>query len=202
MREKKPFESHTESHTLHDGFLTNAHNIAGQVFLRPDPKYRFFWDFLKGDPLHVGDASVCLRDITVPCVKAFIPKGELNEPREIVELDLVEPRTSIYVMDSGDFETVEDRGTETEVRFMHVCLSELASLPWQDSSERTRTRFDWEQQIDSSSFERESCCLIIPEISTTHIFVSADIRLSLLGQEHASNVRARLISHTFPASVS
>jgi type I restriction enzyme M protein len=100
--------SHTR--TLSLGFLSGSQNIAGQVTLRADPKFRFFWDVLEGNPLASTESTTCLRSLSLPCPKVFVPKGHLEEAHEIVELDLVEPRTSLYLTPSGDYEPVDEIG--------------------------------------------------------------------------------------------
>jgi len=81
-------------------FTTKFSNIAQQVFLRCDPKYRYFWDNKKGISIEQNSLpNVKLKDILLPCNKKTLRKGELEEERPILELSDVESRTSLILQE-------------------------------------------------------------------------------------------------------
>jgi restriction endonuclease S subunit len=82
--------------------VSSTQDIAGQISLRADPKYRFFWDVERG--LSIPSATmpqVRLRDCLLPYHARMIQKGELTEERRILELADVEARTSLLLDEEG-----------------------------------------------------------------------------------------------------
>jgi hypothetical protein len=98
---------------LPGGFKTTTTKIGGQIFLRADPKYRFFWDIQNGQTLDTRDQiQVRLESILLPLGKRIFGKGRLAEERCIIELDDVEARTSIILPDEqGNRHTVTEIGS-------------------------------------------------------------------------------------------
>jgi len=79
-------------------YTTNFSKIGEQVFLRCDPKYRHFWDSMNGVSIDEKRlVQLQTKDILLPFSKKVIKKGKLDEERPIIELEDVEPRTSIIL---------------------------------------------------------------------------------------------------------
>lgn len=76
---------------LVQSFTTRFSNIGEQLFLRCDPKYRYFWDRKHGQVLP-GQKSIPLRQILQPIPKKVLSKGTLNEEYRLVGIDTSEPR--------------------------------------------------------------------------------------------------------------
>lgn len=72
-------------------FTTKFSNIAEQVFLRCDPKYRHFWDVRRGGILPSKE-SISLREILSPLPKQVLRKGHLDEDCLLVGIDTSEAR--------------------------------------------------------------------------------------------------------------
>jgi len=103
-------------------FIKNFSDIGSQVFLRCDPKYRHFWDNMYGVSINQKSVQdVRLKSILLPSAKMLIKKGELDDGRIILELEDIEPRTSLIIqeriifkigsdkLDFGDFDLVFSR---------------------------------------------------------------------------------------------
>jgi len=76
-------------------------STSKKITLRCDPKYCHFWDSKKSTPIKTDLEPTCLKHLTAPYQKKMIAKGELDEERQIIELNDVESRTSIVLYDEN-----------------------------------------------------------------------------------------------------
>jgi type I restriction enzyme S subunit len=91
-------------------FTTSFSNIGDQVFLRSDPKYRYFWDQEQGiSVVQSTYANIQIKDILLPFTKTIIRKGDLDEEQPILELEDVEPRNSIVLRERMIVEVDSDK---------------------------------------------------------------------------------------------
>lgn len=91
-------------------FTKKFSNIGSQVFLRCDSKYRHFWDNMGGASINQKFAqNVRLKSILLPSTKVVIKKGELDNRRTILELEDIEPRTSLILQERMILEVGSDK---------------------------------------------------------------------------------------------
>lgn len=99
------------------GFLSRFSNIGDQVFLRCDPKYRWFWDHLKGKATPQSEYDyVPLSKFLSLAPKVTVKKGELPEERSLIELEDVESGTgriiAVHSVDEVGSDKVEFGGSD------------------------------------------------------------------------------------------
>ena len=91
------------------GFRSSFSDIGHQQFLRCDPKYRWFWDRLGGRAIDKSAyAFRPLSDLVTVQRKRVVKKGELEEERNLIELEDVESGTGRIV----NVQTVEEIGSD------------------------------------------------------------------------------------------
>ncbi|MEH1915312.1 restriction endonuclease subunit S [Nostoc sp.] len=124
IRKKKAYKQPT----IVGGFVTESLNIARQLSLRPDPKYRFFWDIQHGISLPEATApQMRLCDCLLPYAPRMIAKGELNEERKILELADIEGRTSIILVDEegNERKVIEVGSTKLDLADCDLAITRL-----------------------------------------------------------------------------
>jgi len=72
-------------------FTPEFTNIGGQVFLRCDPKYRYFWDNKRGEVI-ANKESIPLKEILLPLPKKVFKKGDLDKEYLLLGINTSEPR--------------------------------------------------------------------------------------------------------------
>ena len=91
-------------------FNTDLNSVGSRPSLRSDPKYRYLWDVQRGSimPDHTGLTST-LKPLVVPSSSPKVRKGPLPEPRLLLELADVEPKTSLILQEREVDEAGSDK---------------------------------------------------------------------------------------------
>lgn len=103
----RPTDLPVVAERFHNGFESDDPNLGffstvGEVMSRPsvrlDPKYRWLWDKQHGEVYisNIGDASTPLSKWFTKVDLAKVAKGELPEPKLLIDLDAVDARSGSY----------------------------------------------------------------------------------------------------------
>ncbi len=77
------------------GFYTNILNVVSRKGCRLDPKYRWLWDYQDGIVYGNPSKAIPLSKIIKIIEPQKIPKGDLAEERQVIDLEYIESRQAI-----------------------------------------------------------------------------------------------------------
>ena len=164
---------------FHDGYITDdprlglfstVSDVLSRASVRLDPKYRWLWDKQSGE-VHIsnfGDAVTPLSTWFSKVNLAKITKGELVEPKLLIDLDAVDSRSGTYckeraqTVDSIGSDKVSFSGCDIVISKLEPYLGKTVINPPKAGTDTT----EWVglKCIDSTASKQLGYFLVLPQM--------------------------------------